>query len=61
MLLESENVEFKSVFTADLYKDDVMDSFVWHIVWNREENMSLDELNEKELQYLLRDIVGEAG
>lgn len=47
--------------TADLYKNDIMDSFAWHIVWSREENMSLDELNEKELQHLLRDIVGEAG
>lgn len=47
--------------TADLYKNDIMDSFVWHIVWNREDSLSLDELSEKELQYLLRDIVGEAG
>ncbi|MBR1453109.1 MAG: hypothetical protein IJ593_00460 [Lachnospiraceae bacterium] len=47
--------------TADLYKNDIIESFVWHIVWNREENMTLDELNEKELQCLLRDIVGEAG
>ena len=47
--------------TADLYKDDIMDSFVWHIVWSREESLSLDELNEKELRFLLRDIIGEAG
>ena len=47
--------------TADLYKNDIIESFVWHIVWSREENMTLDELNEKELQHLLRDIVGEAG
>ena len=45
----------------DAFKDDEIDSFVWHEVWKREDNLSLNELNEEELQYLLRDIIGEAG
>ena len=47
--------------TPEPYRNDIIDSFVWHIVWNRNDNPTLDELNEEELQYLLRDIIGEAG
>ena len=47
--------------TTEPFKEDTIDSFVWHIVWNRKDNVVLDELNEEELQYLLRDIIGEAG
>ena len=47
--------------TPEPYKNDIMDSFVWHIVWNRDNNPTLDELNEEEIEYLLRDIIGEAG
>lgn len=48
-------------WTPEPYKNDIMDSFVWHIVWNRDDNPTLDELNEEEIEYLLRDIIGEAG
>ena len=47
--------------TPEPYKNDIIDSFVWHIVWNRDDNLTLDELTEDELGYLLRDIIGEAG
>lgn len=47
--------------TPDAFKDDKIDSFVWHIVYNRRDSLTMEELNEEELSYLLRDIIGEAG
>ena len=47
--------------TPDAYKDDEIDSFVWHEMLKRNDNLTLNEFNEEELQYLLRDIIGEAG
>ena len=47
--------------SPDVYQDDEIDSFVWHEIWKRDDDLTLDELNEEELQYLLRDIIGEGG
>ena len=43
------------------YQDDIVESFVWHIIQKNANGKNLKELTRKELEYLLRDIPGEAG
>ena len=55
--------EDESIFSnrPENYQDDMVESFVWHIIKQNAKGRNLKELTRKELEYLLRDIPGEAG
>ena len=47
--VEHKDRSFEYSPTPELFKDDTIESFVWHIIWNRKDNIALDELNKKEM------------